>query len=320
MIKKTAFFCLALILTLSACTSNVPSSEPDVIKPVVYVSLFPQYEFVRSLAGDLVDLRMMLPAGVEPHAFEPSPAQILELYQADVLIFTNREMEPWIDKLVSNMGSSSLVLVDASNNVQKIEHLHVEDAHEHNHDHEDEDHVEEGLDPHIWLDPLNAKIMAQNVYDALINLLPNHSEQLELNAESLMQRLDQVNEAFDRAILEADQNVLIYGGHFAFGYLAQRYGLTILSPYAGFSPDAEPSPKAISTLIAAMKKYNIKTVFYEELVDPKSTQILAEQTGASIQLLHGAHNLTQEEWEASVSYFDLMLENADKIGKALRNE
>jgi zinc transport system substrate-binding protein len=311
---------LITILVLGACaepTSTVEEDVTEVIPPIIYVTLFPQYELVRTLAKDAVDLRMLIPAGVEPHAFEPSPSMILNLSTADLMIYTNELMEPWIERVKVSLGSDGLRFMNVSEGIGFIEHFEPEEVgHHHHHDHDDE------LDPHVWLEPNNFRIMAQNVLNALLDMdfTDEQKESFRTNFISLEQDIRNLEAAFDDAIVGAKHNVVIYGGHFAFGYLAERYNLRILSPYPGFSPDAEPSPRAITSLINTMQRYGITTVFYEELVNPRSADIIAAQTGARTELLHGAHNLTQAEWDARLTYFQIMLDNAAKLKQALNNE
>ncbi len=114
-----------------------------------------------------------------------------------------------------------------------------------------------------------------------------------------------------------DNRTIVYGGHFAFGYFARRYGLTHVSPYTGFSPDAEPTPRKIAELIDRIRELGTSTVYFEELVDPKVAEVIADATDAEMLLLHGAHNVTAAELEAGVSYLDIMQENLEKLKKGL---
>ena len=107
--------------------------------------------------------------------------------------------------------------------------------------------------------------------------------------------------------------MIIYGGHFAFGYFAKRYGLTHESPYPGFSPNAEPSPKAIAELISKMRASGQKYIYYEELIEPKVARIIAEETGATLELLHGAHNVSKKELKSGITFLDIMEDNLQKL-------
>jgi zinc transport system substrate-binding protein len=113
---------------------------------------------------------------------------------------------------------------------------------------------------------------------------------------------------------------IIYAGHFALGYMAKRYGLKLISPYKGFSPNSEPTPKRIAHLIKTMKEIGSKYVYHEELLEPRVAKVIAEQTGAKILLLHGAHNVSKKEIEDGITYLDIMKTNLDNLKTALGEE
>ena len=300
----------------------------------VITTLFPQYDFVRILAGDRVSVSLILPPGIEPHSFEPTPKDIVKIGQADLFIYTGGLMEPWAERILEGVQSQTLTIVDTSAGIALLHgHAHEEDephaedsadphgeesADTHEETTEKDTHAEEeGADPHIWLDPLRAAQMVQTIADALIAADPAGEAQYRENAETYVAEL----QAYDAACLEVfgnvDTHTIVYGGHFAFGYFAQRYGLDHVSPYTGFSPDAEPTPRRIAELIDRMKEIGSNTLFYEELVDPKVAEVISASTGAEMLLLHGAHNLSREELNSGATYLGIMRENLDKLKKGL---
>ena len=307
--KYILILIVGLTLVLNGCTPT----QTDNNKITVITSLFPQYDFVRQIAQDKVNVSLLLPAGVEPHSFEPTPQTIVTIGDADIFIYTNAMMEPWIEKVIDNVKQDNLLIVESSLGIEYIEHLEEED-----HEEEEEDHDE--LDPHVWLDPLNAKVMAQNILAALIAVDPANADFYQNNADALFLQLDDLKAEYDEVFLDPTHKTIIYGGHFAFGYLANRYGLEILSPYTGFSPNAEPTPQAIIELIDRMNELNIKTIYYQELIDPKTARVIAEQTGAKMVLLHGAHNVTTEELQSGATYVSIMRDNAQKLMEGFKNE
>lgn len=298
---------LISLLMLSGCTTvNVESDKPNVI-----VTLFPQYDMVRSIAQDKVNLEFLLPAGVEPHAYEPTPSTLIKINESDLFIYTSDDMETWISNLFNELDQDGPIIVNTSVGVELISH--EEDGHEH----EDE---ESELDPHYWLDPLNAKIMVVNVTNGLIEMDPENKDFYQANSDKYLQELDTLDQEFIDLFSKVKLNKIIYGGHFAFGYLAHRFNVEILSPYTGYSPDAEPSVNSLAELIDVMEMNLIKVIFYEELVDPKIARTISEQTGAEIEVLHGAHNLSVEEMEQGLTYFDVMRSNIEKLKVALNYE
>lgn len=291
---------LISILILSACQNETNKND----KPTVIVTLFPHYDMVRAIAQDNVNLSLLLPSGVEPHAYEPSPRTIININESDLLIYTSNRMETWMSGVFNQLNQNGPVIVDSSKDIKFIK---------------DEDEDDE-YDPHYWLDPLNAKIMVENITHGLGEIDPTNADFYRTNANDYLRKLDELDANFVDLFQHVKMNKIIYGGHFAFGYLAARFNIEILSPYAGYSPDAEPSVSSLTELIDTMKQNNINVIFYEELIDPKIARIISEQTGATIEVLHGAHNVSKEEMEEGISYFDIMNNNIAKLKVALNYE
>jgi len=301
--KKTIITILLTLILLSGC-SNI---EAESKKPNVIVTLFPQYDMVRAIAKDKVNLELLLPAGVEPHSYEPTPNTIIRINESDLFVYTSDIMETWISNLFTELNDQGPIVVNSSNGVELITHL-------------EEEHSDEEYDPHFWLDPLNAKIMAENITAGLIEMDPENADFYQANANIYLSELDKLDQEFIDLFNRVKLNKIIYGGHFAFGYLSNRFNIEILSPYTGYSPDAEPSVSSLAELINVMQENQIKVIFYEELVDPKIARTISEQTGANIEVLHGAHNLSQEEMAQGLTYFDVMRSNIEKLKVALNYE
>ena len=306
--KKTIITILLTLILLSGCSNIEAESE----KPNVIVTLFPQYDMVRAIAKDKVNLELLLPAGVEPHSYEPTPNTIIRINESDLFVYTSDIMETWISNLFTELNDQGPIVVNSSNSVELITHLEEEDSDEEEHDEE--------YDPHFWLDPLNAKIMAENITAGLIEMDPENADFYQANANIYLSELDKLDQEFIDLFNRVKLNKIIYGGHFAFGYLSNRFNIEILSPYTGYSPDAEPSVSSLAELINVMQENQIKVIFYEELVDPKIARTISEQTGAKIEVLHGAHNLSLEEMAQGLTYFDVMRSNIEKLKVALNYE
>ena len=314
---KRVIVIIVMLASLSACQTTV---EVEVeVKPQVMVSLFPQYEIVREIAQDKVDVDLFLPAGVEPHSYEPSASTLVKIVEADLLIYSSDALEPWVKRLVEGNASANLRVLDASMGVTLIEEDH---AHEHDHDH-DEEEAEEGevgVDPHYWLDAQNMLIMSEAILEALIEIDPENEVLFRNNADAYKAKLLALDEAWIDLFERAQLNQIIYGGHFAFGYLSHRFGLEILSPYSGYAPDAEPSAQALASLMDVLDKKEIHVIFYEELIDPRVARIIAEQAQVEIEVLHGGHNLSPQEKQAGWTYISIMEDNIAKLKEALRYE
>ena len=308
MFKRLTVLFVVLAL-LSACQTTVQVED----KPQIMVSLFPQYDIIRQIAQDKVDVELFLPAGSEPHSYEPSASTLMKIVEADLFVYSSDELEPWVKRLVEGNASESLIVLDASNGITLLEA-------DHGHEGEDEDEEELAFDPHYWLDPQNMIIMSESIRDALIEIDPENEAFYIENANSYIASLKELDSNWQDLFDRAQLNQIIYGGHFAFGYLSHRFGLEILSPYSGYAPDAEPSAQALAGLMDVLAEKEINVIFYEELIDPRVARIIAEQAKVKIEVLHGAHNLNAEEMQAGWTYVSIMEDNIEKLKEALRYE
>jgi len=311
-------FCLLALLpfVMTACRSQEPKSgEKDKLK--VVASLYPIYDFTRQIGRDKVDVTLLLPPGVEAHAFEPRPADMARIEQSDCLIFTGHAMEPWVDRLLQGITSKKLLVIDASRSISLRRDRHTHDGKIHQASGEGGGHPTEGADPHIWLDFANAMTMVDTIAAGLADRDPANKIFYLKNAEAYKLQLGNLDLKFVQTLASCQNKVLIHAGHMIFGYLADRYGLTYISAYQGFSPNAEPTPKRMAELTQKIKKYHVKAIYYEELVKPGTAEALAKETGVALLMLHGAHNMTREEIKNGVTFIQLMEANLDNLKRGL---
>jgi zinc transport system substrate-binding protein len=301
---------LTLLLLIPALWIE-PAGAADSPKLQIVTTIFPLYDWARQIGGDKVDVTQLLPPGVEAHTFAPLPGDVVRLNQAEVFVYTGANMEPWADDLLAGLDNKHLQVIDTSREIE----LPAEDDHEPDHEHE-----HDGLDPHIWVDPVLAQNMVRTIAAGLATRDPANKDFYITNADAYNAQLDSLNQDIVAGLAQCKQRTIIYGGHFAFGHFARRYGLEHVSPYPGFAPDSQPSPKAIAHLIRQMKKLDIKAVYYEELLEPKVARVIAEETGAQLLLLHGAHNLTKEERTQRLSYLSIMRDNLQRLKIGLQCE
>ncbi|MFA7074899.1 MAG: zinc ABC transporter substrate-binding protein [Endomicrobiaceae bacterium] len=320
MLKKIT----AELLVLMTAVFFVYAKDTTTGKVEVITTLFPTYDFVRQIGKDKVNVHLLLPPGVEPHTFEPKPQDIVKINRADIFVYTGKYMEPWVEELLQGIPNKNLEIVDASTGISLISEKdddndgHEEHGeHSEHHDNKEHHHHHAGKDPHIWLDFDNDKIMVDTIVKALCEKDFDNKDFYMKNAEEYKNKLTDLDKRFKETLSTAKHRTIIYGGHFAFGYFAKRYGLEHDSPYEGFSPNAEPSPKVLGELIKKLKASGIKYIYYEELLDPKVARTISEATGAKLELLHGAHNVSKSELEKGITFISIMENNLKKLKEGL---
>nr|WP_082691557.1 metal ABC transporter substrate-binding protein [Paenibacillus rubinfantis] len=307
----------------------------------IQTSFYPIYEFTKQVAGDLATVELLVPGGMEPHDWEPSPQDIRKLTESDLLIVNGAGMESWLEQVEASAANSKPEIVEASEGITLMEggeeeehgheaEEHADDAnhaneeehaadheanaeeaahdHEHNHDHG-------GLDPHVWLSPTLAVQEVRNIEAALAKADPEHADQYKQNADAYAAKLEQLDQDFTEGLANAKRKDFITQ-HAAFGYLAQEYGL-IQVPIAGLSPDQEPSAAQMTEIVKFAEEHQVKTIFFETLVSSKVAETIAREIGAKTAVLNPIEGLTAEDEAAGEDYLSLMRQNLEALKAAL---
>ncbi|MDU4046699.1 MAG: zinc ABC transporter substrate-binding protein [Peptoniphilus harei] len=342
-IKKILFLLVGIVL-FSGCSKA--GETKDAAKTVekkeglkVYASVYPMYDFAKKIAGDKLDVEMLMPQGTEPHGWEPDTDTIKNLENADMLIYNGAGLEDWTDKVIDSLSNKNLKVVEASEGVELIKssHNHEEEEHDHeaaeenhnheaaenNHNHEthEEDHEHEGhnhgpMDPHVWTSPKNAKIEMENIKNAFCELDKENADYYESNYEKYAKMLDELDAKYKGKLGDLP-NTTIVVSHEAYGYLCKDYGLNQLG-IKGVNAETEPDAKKMAEIISYIKENKITTVFTEELIDPKVSKIIAEETGCEVKVLSPIEGLSEEQIKNKEDYFSIMEENLENLVGALK--
>lgn len=285
-------------------------------KITVVATLFPQYDFARRIAGDRAEVVLLLPPGVESHSYEPSPADIARIGRARVFLYTGDGMEPWAKRLAAGFEKHKPLMVDVSHGVPL---LSAGDARSRDnaHSREGDGHHHGENDPHIWTDPNNAIIMTRNILAALVAVDPKNEGFYRENAKEYMAELVALDQDIKAAVISAKRREIIIGGRNAMRYFMKRYGITAYAAFDSCSAEQEPSVRTMAQLREMLEKKSYPAIYYEELQTPRVAQSLAEGTGAKLLLLHSAHNLSKEDFEAGRTYISLMRQDLENLKEGL---
>ncbi|MBP9596799.1 MAG: zinc ABC transporter substrate-binding protein [Fusobacteriaceae bacterium] len=310
--KKIILIMLVLIISF-ACSKKEDNTKKSENKKIrIVTTLFPTYDFSKEIGKDKVEVKLLLPPGIEAHSYEPTPKDIAEINNADIFIYTGDLMEPWVKKLLSSLNNKNLKIVDVSKNIE-LKEFDFEDEHNEKDTHENEEEHIHGKDPHIWTDPILAKTIVQNIADSIIEVDLANKSFYDGNKIIYDKKLDNLDTEFKNLVKKSAKKEIVSGGHFVFGYLFERYGLTYHSAYEGFSPNAEPTPKQLKSLKETIAETHTKYIYYEELIEPKLAKLLSNELGLQLLLLHGAHNISKEELAKGTSYYEIMLKNIENL-------
>jgi len=318
----------AVFLLLTGCrpeTVYAPTEAEDTPSLRVVATIFPQFDFVRQIAGDRVELHMLLSPGAESHAFEPAPRDMITINDADLLIYTGGHGDIWVERILGSLERDDMriaALLDLVEPVmgELIEGMEGSHDHDHGHaHHHGHDHHGHKLhyDEHVWTCPKNAIIIVKALTDILVELDPENAELFRENAAAYITELEALDRAFADVVSGGARNTVIFGDRFPFRYLADTYGLTYFAAFTGCSAETQASPATIAFLIQKIQNENIPVVFHIEFSNRLIANTIAEATGARLLEMHSLHNVSHADFTAGVTYLDLMRRNVETLKEAL---
>jgi len=322
--------------TTSVSSKTEDSNEKEKIS--VITTIFPQYDFVRQIAGEHVELTMLLPPGAESHSYDPSPQDIIKIQDCDLFIYVGGQNDAWIESILNNMGDNkpqTLKLIDCvfvveEEIVEGMQHSHdKEEDHTHAHDEEDDhthehddDHFHENeekvIDEHVWTSPQNAITIVEKITDVLNQLDEKNKAIYTTNSQHYIKDLEELDNAFKEVVENASRTTIIFGDRFPFRYFTDAYGLTYYAAFSGCSTDSAASASTIAFLIDKVREEQIPVVFYLELSNQRIAGTISEDTGATTQLFHSSHNVTKNEFESGITYLGVMTQNVEALKAALQ--
>nr|WP_245237902.1 zinc ABC transporter substrate-binding protein [Paenibacillus etheri] len=317
---------LVLVFTLTACG---PKSSGSIVEGKVNVvtTFYPIYEFTREIGGDDINAINLLPVGVEPHDWTPRSQDIVNTSKAQLFLYNGAGLEGWVPNFLKGLDSSSKVeAVEVSKGIDLIM-TDEDDGHDHggsseeDHHEDDADHNSHSgdslhTDPHTWVSPKSAIIMARNIKDSLLSVDPEHKDGYEERYNKLAERLQALDSKFEQELTKLPNHEIVVS-HQAFSYLARDYGLD-QHAIMGLSPDAEPRGQDLVNLAKLVKDEGIKYIFFEELVSDKLAKTLAAEAGVSTMVLNPVEGLTAEQEKNGDNYFTLMEKNLQNLIMALQ--
>lgn len=317
------FLLLVFVAFLSACTpvsptNKLPQAEQKI---VVATSFYPLTHFTMQVGGDFVDVRQIASQGSDPHSYEPTPRQIEQIFESDLLIYNGAGQDPYADRIHNDLAQEGTRILIATELVERMSYEEEHDDHEDEHhgEHEEEghdDHEHGEWDPHVWLDPLRAAQIVKAIAAELSEISPSHAEQFSANADAYVSALHSLDVDMRTGLSRCALDAVIVS-HDAYRYLARRYGFHTLE-IAGLSPSAEPSPARLAELVTVAAENGILHVFFETQVSPALSETLAAEIGAETLVLHSIEARTQSERSAGKTYIDLQRMNLENLRTALR--
>ncbi len=295
---KFAIVAIVIVIPLSivavyVTNSNQQFTTTDSSKLQVVSSFYSIHEFAQNVGQEKVDVTLLVPIGVEPHDWEPTIKDVQRIQNSDLIIINGKGFEKWVDNL--DESNYRGVIVDTSSEIS------VKNFNEEN--------FRDSGDPHIWLNPVYAKIQVQNIAFAFSNLDPENQQYYQSNARKYIKQLDSLDSKIQNELSDCSNDFVAF--HDAFSYFANEYNLNQHTIISSNDPHGEATAKTLENVISLARELNIKVIFGEENVDTRTSEIIANEIGGKVLVL------STLEISSDGTYVSKMTENLNNLKEAL---
>lgn len=300
--KKTGYIVLgvlAVIIGVAAVFLSPKDMPIENNRTIVAATIFPIYDIVRSIAGTDAEVKLIVPPGTSPHSFDISAETVKGLQDADVVFNIGHGVDDWMTSFQQAIPNVRVIGMDKGITLREAVRNEHEDEEEHG-----------GVDPHYWLDPNNAKIMAVTITDELIRLDPSHQEAYTERKDQFITKLEAQDILWKNQLAEfTKRDILTF--HDAFYYFANHFNLHVVATYEPFV-GKEPSPQYLANLHGVVKEHNLRVLFIEPQLSRAGLDAFAADVGAAIGVLDEMGGKDGKE-----SYIDLISANVREVEQAL---
>ncbi len=304
------------LVSLTGCNINKKDNKLTIIS-----TSFPGYDFARAVVKDSdVDVKMLLSPGAEMHDFEPTPQDIKNIKNSDIFIYVGGDSDEWIEDVLDDLDTKKTKIIKLMDLVDTVEEDLVEGMEEHEEEHEhhhDEDEEEVEYDEHVWTSPINAITIVSKLKEEVKKIDSKNETLYEENANKYIAELNKIDSDIRDVVNNSERKEVIFGDRFPLRYFIDEYGLSYYAAFPGCSEQTEASAKTISFLINKIKEDNIPVVFHIELSSGKIAKTIAKETNTKVLEFNTAHNISKKDFDAGVTYVDIMKKNVKVLKEAL---
>jgi ABC-type Zn uptake system ZnuABC Zn-binding protein ZnuA len=308
-VMKTIALMLVMMALLAACQPTGQAAKSGAGKTALKVVAAETFlaDIAQNVAGDRVKIEALMPIGVDPHGFEPTPTDVAKIADSQELIVNGAGFEEFLAKLLENAGGQRAVL-EAGAGLTSRQPQAGEIV--------DPDHAG---DPHFWLDPNNVIKYVENIRDGLSAADPEGAPTYETNAEAYIAKLKALDRwIVDRVAEVPEANRLLVTNHESLGYFADRYGFTIIGTVIpSVSTGSSPSAQQLAALIDRIKATGAKAIFLETGTNPQLAEQVTKETGSKVVTNLYSHSITDANGPAP-TYIEMMKSNTNAIVDALK--
>lgn len=294
-------------MTFAFCSCG--EVERSTGKISVVTTIFPYYDFARSVSKGTCDVDMLLKPGSDVHSFEPTPSDILKIRNADLFIYNGGESDEWVDSILESLGDTDKpVVMKMTDYVKPLTEM---DADHHAEDEEDE---------HIWTSLDNAKTLVSKISDEVSKLDQKNKSVYTKNSLDYIEKISKVQGEIENTVNSSKSKKIVVGDRFPLLYFATEFSLDWECAFPGCSTETEPSLDRLSKLTDTIEKDKIKTILKLEMSENKVADTLADETNTKVRTFYSAESVSKEDFANNVTYVDLMERNNNALKEALSND
>jgi ABC-type Zn uptake system ZnuABC Zn-binding protein ZnuA len=289
--QRNFLFALLIFTLLPACAPN-PANDSAILTSTTFLA-----DITRNVAGGRVTVDSLLPVGVDPHNYQPTPQDMAKIERGKLIIINGAGYESFLEPLLENTGDGKII-VEASANIELSKNAEI--------------------DPHAWLDPNLVIIYVENIRAALTQSDPAGTEVYQANAEAYIKQLKDLDIWIQGQVKQIpDHKKFLITNHESLNYFADRYGFTVTgSIIPSFSGNAAPSAQQMAQLIDAINQLGVSAIFLDAADNDMLAQQIASETSATV--VSDLHLESLTDGAPAATYIDMMKHNVTRIVEALK--
>lgn len=316
--KILCIICSVLVLLdLQGCSSIDRGSEDDGRLKVV-ATVFAEYDFLRQIGGDAINLSMLMLPGADIHTFDPTPRDMKKVQDADLFVTVGGESDAWADTVIASVDNKNLECVRLMDLVDEVVEEEIVEGMSVEEEHEEEEDGEKEFDEHVWTSPKNAIQIVEGLCDRLCLLDKKNEGTYRSNAATYIKKLKKLDKKFTEVVENGERREIVVADRFPFRYFTDAYDLKYYAAYPGCSTQTGASVETIAFLIDKVKEDKIPVVFHMELSSEMMCNTICDETGAKKAQLNAVHNISKRNFDKGVGYLELMEKNVQVLREALK--
>ena len=299
------------VLLLSAAGCSIGRNKGG-SKLSVVTTIYPEYDWVKEIAGDNADITLLLDNGVDMHSYQPSVDDIMTISSCDVFIYVGGESDEWVNdalKEAVNKDMKTVNLMDVLGDKAMMEEAlpGIDDGRD----------VDDAYDEHVWLSVKNADVFCKAICKTLSEADPDNAELYKQNTDNYRARLAALDREYDEAISGAKYDTLVFGDRFPFRYMIEDYGLSYYAAFDGCSAETEASFKTVAFLARKLDELHLPAIITIDNSDGKLANTIIDNTQTKNKKTVNLDSMQSTALSDDVSYITKMQDNLEALRTAL---